>query len=78
MHYSESVDSSITIDDLFKYLDCLALWDASTRLDDFAEITSITKFGNYAGVGLGGDNFMHFYHILKVAKQTQYLYLVVE
>jgi len=78
MYYSKSVDSSIAIDDLFKYLECLLFRDASTRLNDFAEITSITKFGHYACVGLGRDNLMHFYHVLEIAEQTQYLYLVVE
>jgi len=67
MYNSESVDSSIAIDDLFKYLECLLFWYASTRLNDFAKITSIAKLGNYAGVGVCGDNFMHFYHVLEVA-----------
>lgn len=70
MYNAKSVDSSIPCDNLFKDLECLLFWDASARLDDLAEIATIAKLGDYAGVGLSGDDLMHFDDVLQIAEKT--------
>ena len=52
MDNTESIDSSISIDDFFQNIDWLSLRDGLASFDHFGEVTSITKLSDNAGMWL--------------------------
>ncbi len=78
MDDSESVDSSIAVDDLFEDFESLSFRNVPPSFDHLAEVASVAKLSDYAGVAFGREDLVDFDDVLEIAKQTQNLDFVVE
>ena len=78
MHDTESVNSSISIDDFFQNANCLSFWNGLASLYHFGEVSAITELGDDAGMGFEGDDLVKFDYVLEVTKESEYFHLVIE
>ena len=68
MNYAKFIDSSISIDDLFKNADCLFFRNGLSKLDHFSQIASITELGDDTGVWFKRYNLVELDDVLDVSE----------
>ena len=78
MDYAEFIDSSISIDDLFKNADCLFFRNDFSQFDHFSEVSSITELGDDASMRYEGYDLVEFDDVLDVGEQSKDFHFVVE
>ena len=78
MDNTESINSSISVDNFFKDAKGFSFWYNFSGFDHFAKITAIADLGDDAGVWLKGDDFVQFNDILQIAEHSKNLHLIIE
>lgn len=78
MDDAKFIDSSVTIDDLFKNTNSLFLGDGLAHFDHFGKVAPVTELGDNACVWLHGDDLVEFDDVLDVAEQSKDFHFVVE